>query len=102
MSQTGGCMSMGTGTIHYRSSKQKLDTESSTEAELVGVSDYLPYNIWLKNFMSGQGYDLKINTIYQDNQSAMEMEINGRNSFTGNSRHIDIQYFFTKDRIGKR
>ena len=29
------------------------------------------------------------------------MERNGRNSCTGNSRHIDIRYFFVKDRIDK-
>ena len=29
------------------------------------------------------------------------MEVNGRNSCTGNSRHIDIRYFFIHDRIKK-
>ena len=29
------------------------------------------------------------------------MEKNGRNLCTGNSRHIDIRYFFTKDRVDK-
>ena len=33
---TGGEMSMGTGTIHNESSKQKLNTKSTTELELVG------------------------------------------------------------------
>ena len=47
-SHTGGCMSMmGTGTLHARSSKKKLNTKSSTEAEVVGLSEYIPYNIWL-------------------------------------------------------
>ena len=27
---------------------------------------------------------------------------NGRNSCTGNSRHINIRYFFVKDRIDKK
>ena len=39
------------------------------------------------------------NVIFQDNKSAMLMEGNGRNSCTGNSRHINIRYFFIKDRI---
>ena len=30
------------------------------------------------------------------------MEINGRNSCSGNSRHIHIRYFFVKDRIEKK
>ena len=33
---------------------------------------------------------------------AMLMEKNGRNSCTGNSRHINIRYFFIKDRIDKK
>ena len=100
-SHTGGCMSMGLGMVHCKSSKQKLNTKSSTESEIVGLSDYMPYNIWFANFMKEQGYEIEKNVVYQDNQSAMKMEINGRNSCTGNSRHIDIRYFFTKDRVDK-
>ena len=50
-SHTGGTMSFGVGVIHTKSSKQKLNTKSSTEAELVAVSEYLPYHIWVVNFM---------------------------------------------------
>ena len=100
-SHTGGAMTLGWGTIHTKSTKQKLNTKSSTEAELVGMSDYVPYNIWMVNFMKEQGYSLSKNIIMQDNQSAIRMEKNGRNSCTGNSRHIDIRYFFVKDRIDK-
>ena len=100
-SHTGGCMSFGRGIVHAKSSKQKLNTKSSTEAEVVGVSDYAPYKIWMINFLKEQGYSLKKRILYQDNQSAIKMEKNGRNSCTGNSRHIDIRYFFTKDRVDK-
>ena len=49
-SQTGGAMSLGVGVLHCKSTKQKLNVKSSTEAELVGASDYMPYNIWLLMF----------------------------------------------------
>ena len=98
-SHTRGAMSMGWGVLHSKSSKQKLNTKSSTEAELVGVSEYLPHNIWLMNFMEEQGYKVEHNVLYQDNESAIKMERNGRNSCTGNSRHISIRYFFVKDRV---
>ena len=94
-------MSLSWGTIHNKSSKQKLNTKSSTEAEIVGVSEYIPYNIWLVNFLNEQGYKIQHNIVYQDNESAIRMEKNGRNSCTGNSRHIDIRYFFTKDQVDK-
>jgi hypothetical protein len=38
-SHTGGTISFGRGTIMSKSSKQKLNTKSSTKAELVGASD---------------------------------------------------------------
>ena len=63
------------------------------------VSDYLPYHIWMENFMKYQGYTLKKKYLYQDNQSAIKMEQNGRNSCTGNSRHVDIRFFFVHDRV---
>ena len=95
-------MSLGTGVIHTRSTKQKLNTKSSTEADVVGTSDYMPYNIWLRNFMKVQGYELKDNVIFQDNKSAIKMGTNGRRSSTGNSRHIHIRYFFMKDIIERK
>jgi len=73
-SHTGGTMSFGVGVVHVKSSKQKLNTKSSTEAELVGVSEYLPYHIWMVNFMDAQGYDIKDKILFQDNQSAIRMK----------------------------
>lgn len=93
---------MGTGTVHCKSSKQKLNTRSTTESELVGVSEYLPYTIWKANFWKGQGYEIRNHVIYQDNESAMKMEQNGRNSCTGNSRQVDIKYFWVKDCVDKK
>ncbi len=60
-------MSFGTGVIHAKSSKQKINTKSLTEAELVGVSGYLLYYIWVDNFLQHQGYKLKRKVLYQDN-----------------------------------
>ena len=38
-SYTGGCMSLGRGMICSKSMTQKLNGKSSTEAELISVSD---------------------------------------------------------------
>lgn len=98
-SHTGGVVSFGTGAVLSKSCKQKLNTKSSTEAELVGASDYLPNAIWTKKFMEAQGHMMVENTFYQDNQSAIRFEKNGRKSCGPNSKHIDIRYFFIKDRL---
>jgi len=98
-SHTGGLMSFGWGAISCKSSKQNLNTKSSTEAELVGASDYLPHTIWTRLFLLEQGYAIDENIFAQDNQSAMKLEKNGQTSCGQKSRHIDIRYFFMKDRI---
>jgi hypothetical protein len=98
-SHTGGVISLGRGAIMCKSTKQKLNTKSSTEAEVVGASDYLPNTIWAKLFLGAQGYNVEESTFCQDNQSAMKLEMNGRASCGQKSRHIDIRYFFMKDRI---
>jgi hypothetical protein len=41
-SHTGGTMSLGRGVIYRTSKRHKLNTKSSTEAELVGVDDVMP------------------------------------------------------------
>jgi hypothetical protein len=98
-SHTGGVVSFGIGALMGKSWKQRLNVKSSTEAELVGASDYLPHAIWARKFMERQGYILSENTFYQDNQSAIRFQKNGRKSCGSNSRHIDIRYFFIKDRL---
>jgi len=79
--------------------KQKLNTKSSTEAELVGATNFLPNMIWVWMILEGQGYDISENYFAQDNQSTMRLEKNGRTSCGQKSRHIDIRFFFMKDRI---
>ena len=91
-------MSMGLGVTHCRSSKKIFNAKISTEAELVGASDYFPYNIWYVIFMHHQGYLNKSKRFFQDRQIAMSMEVNGRTSCTGNSRH---KVFFVKDRADR-
>jgi hypothetical protein len=53
-SHTGGVISLGQGVVMGKSSKQKLNTKSSTEAEVVSANDYLPNTIWLKYFLETQ------------------------------------------------
>ena len=95
----GSCMSFGYGVVYCKSIKQKLNTKSSSADKVVRVSDYLPYNIWICLFMVAQGYYIKKNILFQDNQSTINMEKNRKKSCTGNSRRIDIRYFFDKERI---
>ena len=100
-SHTGGVMTMGKGAIQSMSKKQKLNTRSSTEAELVGVDDAATMILWTKLFLEELGYTVDRNILYQDNKSAILLENNGRKSAGKRSRALNIRYFFMTDQIEK-
>jgi hypothetical protein len=101
-SHTGGIMSLGKGAIYGTSTRQKLNTTSSTEAELVGVNDVMPQILWTRYFLEAQGYGAQESIIYQGNQSSILLEKHGRASSGKRTRHINIRYFFVTDRIASR
>ena len=59
----------------------------------------MPMILWTRQFMEGQGYVLKDNVLYQDNQSSILLENNGQQSSTKRTRHLAIRYFFVTDRV---
>jgi Reverse transcriptase (RNA-dependent DNA polymerase) len=97
-SHTGAVVSLGGGAVHVSSKKQGLMTKSSTEAELVGLSDQVPQAIWTRNFLIAQGYAMGPARMYQDNQSTIALAEKGK-STSARTRHVAIRYFFVKDRI---
>ena len=100
-SHTGGVLTLGKGAVNTISAKQRLNTRSSTEAELVAADDVLPQALWTKYFLDAQGYSSKT-TLHQDNTSAMLLEKNGTESSSKRTRHINIRYYFIKDCISKQ
>ena len=101
-SHTGIFMTMGTVGVYVHSRKQKLNTKSSTEAKLVGVDDVLTQVIWTRYFLKEKGHIIQDNVIYQDNQSAIRLDKNGKQSISKSTRHINIRYYFITDRIMKQ
>ena len=61
-SHTGACLTLGHGSVLYISSKQKISTKSSTEAELVGVDDAMTFVMWTKHFFESQVRSIDVNT----------------------------------------
>jgi CRISPR/Cas system CSM-associated protein Csm4 (group 5 of RAMP superfamily) len=95
---TDGATSFGWGVVHKKSAKQKLNTKSTTESEVVvALSKFVPHTILTTNFLRAQGYNLEKCGLYQDNESAIKMEKNGRNSCVRDSRHISIRCFCVND-----
>jgi hypothetical protein len=98
---TGGGLSMGRGFPIVSSTKQKLNTRSSTESELVGIDDCMPAILWTRYFLEAQGYGIRENIVYQDNMSAILLEKNGRASSSKRTKHINVRFYFVTDRINK-
>jgi hypothetical protein len=97
-SHTGGVISVGKGPVYVESSKQKLNSKSSTEAELIAVSDMLSMVIWMREFLQCQGHIVAPATVYQDNQSTIALAEKGYSS-NKRSRHVNLRYFFITDRV---
>lgn len=86
------------GPLFAKSCKQKIVTKSSTEAEVVRLSDTASQAIHTRQFLIAQGYKLGSPTISQDNKSCMAMmKTDGPGS--ERSRHIDIKFFWLTERV---
>ena len=98
-SHTGSCVVIGdSGPVHCSSRKQGIVTKSSTESELVALSDSCNQGIHMRRFLMEQGYDMGPIEVFQDNKSTMAMIERGR-SGAEKTRHIDIKYFWMKEQI---
>jgi hypothetical protein len=89
--------------------KQKINTKSSTEAELVGVDNAMNFVEWIQLFVEEQIKSINDDSILkkigsdvvieQDNTSTIQLENNGQASSTKRTRHINIRYFYVTSKI---
>ena len=94
-------MSLGLGAAMSGSWHHKINTGSSTEAELIGIDDALKHIMWGLYFIQAQGYEVTKNILMQENKSTILMVKNGRFSCSKRTKHIKKIYFMIKDKIGK-
>eukprot|EP00804_Cyclotella_cryptica_P004107 CCRYP_019109-RA/>CCRYP_019109-RA protein AED:0.39 eAED:0.39 QI:0/0/0/1/0/0/2/0/169 len=90
--QTGAAMTMGRGAVLSYSWKQKLNTKSSTETELIGVDDAISNILWSLNFCRNKA---------ADNKSSILLETNGQMSSGKRTKHIKAKYFFFADKVAQ-
>jgi hypothetical protein len=83
------------GAVYTSSTKQKLVTKSSTEAELVAANDGTNKILWMRNFIMDIGFKInKPSMLYQDNKSTIIMSEKGHGNFR-RTKHINIiNYIF--------
>ena len=87
-------VSLGRGPVLCKCGRQKLVSRSSTEAELISLSDGVSVALWTQQFLKEQGYEV-VGQLYEDNQSTMKLAQVGR-STSDRTRHINIRYYFVK------
>jgi len=93
-SQSGIIMTLGKGAAYTASTKQKINTKSSTEPELVTINDSTAQVLWMRHFLASQGLHVPTMTIYQDNKSTILLAENWKTSSSRRTKHLDIRYFF--------
>jgi hypothetical protein len=96
-SHTGAAVTLGAGVFLAKSSKQKIVTKSSTEAELVAITDCLGDLIFVRNLLLHQGYDVPALFLFQDNKSTITLCQKGGAGHR--TKHIKIRNFFVKERL---
>ena len=80
-SHIGNVMSLGKVATYSTSCKQKLNTKSSTEVELVAIDDAMGQVLWMRDFLAAQGMFIpEAKTIYKDNKSTILTAENGKGS----------------------
>jgi hypothetical protein len=97
-SHSGMAITLGKGVIAVKSTKQKIMSKSSTEAELIAASDMAGYALHLYAFLKELCFSECRLTLYQDNMSTISMLKNGKLS-SNRSKHIDIRYYWLVDRV---
>ena len=79
--------------IYTKSQKQKLNTRSSTESELVATDEGVLHLLWLILVLDFLGYPSRPVTVFQDNKSTMRVCQTGQ-SKSGRLKHMVVRYDF--------
>ena len=62
-SHTGAMLKFGKGAVFFLSKKQKVNSTSSTVAEIIGVDDAMNFVMWVKLFIKQQVKNLLVDSI---------------------------------------
>ncbi len=90
---------VGNSGVLFKSTKQKIVCKSSTESELVALSDSLQDPIHIHEFMKELGEFRPIPTILQDNISTITIVQSGGGK--SRNRHLKVRQYLVKDHLDR-
>ena len=92
---------IGCGAVSWKSKKQTCVALSSTEAEYVALCQVAKESVWMLDFLGGLGVSIcNAMVVNVDNQGAIALARNP--VFHDRSKHIDIQYHYTRNLIREK
>ena len=91
LSYTGGELTMGKGSPMVAWGKPKLNTQSLTESELVGVNDMMLIMFWICNFLLEQREGIVVDLLL-DNKGPSAWEQSGKTPSWKWTRYVNVQF----------
>ena len=92
------CVTLEVGNFISSYKVQKLNSYSSTESEIIAVSDGMKLPLWLAGFIAYEGIGKIPVRLEQDNQSCITLLTKGR-STAETLRFIEVRKFWISDYI---
>ena len=92
---TGASQSQEKFPIISAPTKQKLNTRSSTEIDLVAADESMLHATWTSYFLDYKRYKVKETIMYKDRKSEILLEKNGKNCISKKTNHINIRNFLS-------
>jgi hypothetical protein len=97
--RTGIVITIAGGAVCSKSCKQTSVTLSSTEAELVALTEGTNYVLWLRNLIKDMCLaDTGPTFVYQDNLSTLAL-ISNEKTKQQRTRHLNCKYFSIRERV---
>lgn len=97
-SRSGWVVTLNGTPVLCKTARQKIVTKSSTEAELVALSDGLTDVIWCRQFIQSAGFAIPATPVGEDNTAVLSL-LEARKFGTARTKHINVRYFFICGRI---
>jgi hypothetical protein len=99
-SSNGFCIKLFGGVIHYKATKQKTVTTSSTEAELLALSFTAKEMIWWKRLFAAIHFDMNKNSnIYCDNAQTIRLMNIETPRLSTKLKHVDIHQCWLRQEV---